>query len=98
MSRRIFEDKAISRQDELLNEFINLAINRFSWEGLPYGLTSEQLEYMLISYGQLACYKSKNSGILILPCFAESHLNAYGLPMIYRIESLNGYYNDRIDI
>ena len=98
MSKHFFEDSAIDRQDSLLNEFINLAINRFTWDNLPYGLTSEQLEYMLITRGQLACYKSKNGGILILPCFGESYLNAYGLPTIYRIESLNGYYNDRIDI
>lgn len=98
LSKGFFEDKAINREDSLLNEFINLAINRFSWDGLPYGLTSEQLEYMLINHGQLACYKSKNNGILILPCFGESFLNAYGLPTVYRIESLNGYYNDRVDI
>lgn len=98
MSRNLFEDKALTRENTLLNEFINLAINRFSWENLPQGLPSERLEYMLINYGQLACYKSKNNGVLILPCFGESYLNAYGLPTKYRIESLNGYYNDRIDI
>lgn len=98
MSKHFFEDSAINREHLLLNEFINLAINRFTWSNLPYGLTSEQLEYMLINHGQLACYKSKSNGILILPCFGESYLNAYGLPTTYRIESLNGYYNDRVDI
>ena len=92
------DEYAIDHTQEIFNRFLNLAINRFSWEGLPYGLTSEQLVYMLVTRGQLACYKSKNSGILILPCFGESYLNAYGLPTIYRVESLNGYYNERIDI
>ena len=98
MSRKIFESEAISREHILLNEFVNLAINRFSWTNLPAGLTSEQLEFMLIRYGQLACFKSDKKGILILPCFGESRVNVYGLPTKYRVESLNGYYTESIDI
>ena len=98
MSRKAFEDKALSRQELLLNEFVNLAINRFTWENLPLGLTSEQLEFMLIRFGELACFKSKNQGILILPSFGESKVNVYGLPTKYRVESLNGQYSDSIDI
>jgi len=98
LSRGIFETKATSRQELLLDEFVNLAINRFTWEDLPYGLTSEQLEWMLIRFGTLACFKSKNQGVLILPCFGESKVNVYGLPTKYRVESLNGQYTDSIDI
>ena len=47
LSRQPLEEKALSRQDLLLDEFINLAINRFSWSNLPKGLTSERLEEML---------------------------------------------------
>lgn len=98
MSRKTFEDKALSREELLLNEFINLAINRFTWENLPFGLTSEQLEYMLIRFGELGGFKSKNQGILILPTFGESDVNVYGLPTKYRVESLNGQYTDSVDI
>lgn len=96
MSRECFEDSAISRYDELLNEFMNLAINRFSWEGLPHGLTSEQMEKLLIKKGQLMFYKDKMNGSLILPCFATNDINVYGLPTDYILYGENGKYEKTI--
>ena len=75
MSRTQFEDNALSRYDELLNEFTNLAINRFSWENLPVGLTSEQMEFLLIRHGQLMCFNDNMYGTLILPCFVTYSFN-----------------------
>ena len=94
LSRTQFEDKAISRYDELLNEFINLAINRFSWENLPVGLTSERMEYLLIRHGQMMCFKDSLNGTLILPCFGTSDINVYGLPTEYNVYGENGKYNN----
>lgn len=98
MSREIFEDKAESRYTELLNEFVNLAVNRFSWEGIPVGLTSEQLEKLLITKGQLMYFVDKNAGEMLLPCFATADINAYGLPTTYTVNGENGKYNETIDI
>ena len=96
MSRGQFEDKAISRYDELLNEFTNLAINRFSWENLPVGLTSEQMEFLLIRHGQLMCFNDKMYGTLILPCYGTKDINVYGLPTQYNVYGENGKYNEYI--
>lgn len=98
MSREIFEDGAYSNYEYILNDFINLAVNRFNWTNLPNGLTSEQLELMLIEHGQVMCFKDKNMGTFILPCFGETELNVYGLPTSYRVMGLNGKYNESIDI
>ena len=98
MSRQTFEDGAISRYDYLLNEFKNLAINRFTWENLPYGLTSEQMEILLINHGQLMCFTDKMYGTLILPCMGTSDINVYGLPTNYRVMGENGKYNGTIKI
>ena len=98
MSREYFEEQAISRYDLLLDEFINLAINRFSWEGLPYGLTSEQLEKLLITHGQLMGYQDELKGLFILPCSGTKDVNPYGLPTVYRTMSENGKMSDDIDI
>ena len=98
MSREYFEEQAISRYDLLLDEFINLAINRFSWEGLPYGLTSEQLEKLLIKHGQLMGYQDELKGLFILPCSGTKDVNPYGLPTVYRIMSENGKISDDIDV
>ncbi len=91
-------DSAIDRSMELKDYYLNLAINRFNWEGLPYGLTSEQLEFMLIQYGTLIGFKDNLRGLLILPCYGTSQYNVYGLPTKYRVCSLNGKYNETVDI
>ena len=98
MSRGQFEDKALSRYDELLNEFTNLAINRFSWENLPVGLTSEQMEFLLIRHGQLMCFNDKMYGTLILPCYGTKDINVYGLPTQYNVYGENGKYNEYISV
>lgn len=87
----------MSRYDELLDEFMNLAINRFTWENLPMGLTSEKLEEMLIKKGQVIFYKRKNEGYTILPCFGTNDVNIYGLPTKYTIQALNGQFDEIID-
>lgn len=91
------KDRAINREEEILNEFINLAINRFNWENLPLGLTSEALEEMLIRYGQVMGFKDDMQGLMILPCYGETKINVYGLPTQYRLTSLNGKYEKSIE-
>ena len=98
LSRHTFEDGAISRFDYLLHEFINLAINRFTWENLPIGLTTEQMEFLLINHGQLMCFNDKYYGTLILPCMGITDINVYGLPTEYRVMGENGKYNKTINI
>lgn len=98
MSRETFEDGAISRYDYLLNDFINLAINRFTWDNLPLGLTSEQMEFLLISKGQLMFFEDNMQGYYILPSYPTSDLNVYGVATKYVVMSENGKYNKTIDI
>lgn len=98
MSREKFEDSSISRYEYILDEFVNLAINRFTWKNLPLGLTSEQIELMLINHGELMGFKDKNYGTLILPCFALSDINVYGLPTEYQIIGENGKYNKNMNV
>lgn len=91
MSRQFFEDTAISRYDEILNQFKNLAINRFQWDNLPTGLDSEILETMLIERGQLFCFKRDNGGITILPCVGTKKINIYGQFDEFEVMGMNGY-------
>lgn len=98
MSRAIFEESAISRQDLLLDEFLNLAINRFSWDNLPKGLTSERLEEMLISYGTLGAFKDESGLLLILPLHGTNKVNIYNEHTDYRLVGFNGLeYTKTID-
>lgn len=97
MSREFFEEKAISRYDYILNDFINLAINRFRWSNLPKGLTSEMLEEMLIRHGQVMFFIDKLQGEYILKAVGMTDLNVYSIPTKYRVMGANGY-NEEIDI
>lgn len=84
-------DSAISRYDELLQDFKNLALNRFTWKGLPIGLTSERLEEMLITHGQVFCFKRKEGGLTILPCRNSNNVNVYGDYDEYEVFGYNSY-------
>ena len=89
MSRKVFEDKAISREYLLLNEFLNLAINRFTWTNLPKGLTSERLEEMLICHGTLGAFV-ENEMLVILPMFGTKKVNIYNEHTDFHLFGFNG--------
>lgn len=87
----MFEDGAISRYDEILNDFKNLAINRFKWENLPLGLTSEIMETMLMEKGQLFCFKRDTGSVTILPCTGSGQINLYYQFDEYNVFGGNGF-------
>ena len=89
MSRKAFEDNALSREDLLLNEFLNLAINRFTWTNLPKGLTSERLEEMLICHGTLGAFV-ENEMLVILPLFGTKKVNIYNEHTDFHLFGFNG--------
>lgn len=85
------EESTESRYTEILDHFTNLCLNRFTWNNLPTGLTSERLEEMLINYGQCFCFKRSNGGITILGCTGNDELNIYGDFNRYNVMGYNGY-------
>ena len=89
MSRKAFEDNALSREDLLLNEFLNLAINRFTWTNLPKGVTSERLEEMLICHGTLGAFV-ENEMLVILPMFGTKKVNIYNEHTDFHLFGFNG--------
>lgn len=89
MSRKVFEDNAMSREDLLLDEFLNLAINRFTWTNLPKGLTSERLEEMLICHGTLGAFV-ENELLVILPLFGTNKVNIYNEHTDFNLFGYNG--------
>lgn len=85
------KDTAINREDEILNEFINLAIKRFKWTNLPLGLTSDRLEEMLITHGILGGFINEVGLLTILPAHGISKVNVYNEYDEYRLSGFNGY-------
>lgn len=88
MSRLDFENTIITTE-LWLDWFVNLAVNRFTWDNLPQGLSSEILEEQLLKRGCMLGYES-DFGLVILPCMGESDLNIYGMPTAYNVFSVNG--------
>ena len=84
-------NEAINREDELLNEFMNLAIKRFKWTNLPKGLTTDRLEDMLISHGKLGGFINEVGLFTILPLHNVDKVNVYNEPTKYRLVGSNGY-------
>ena len=74
------DEYAIDHTQEIFNRFLNLAINRFTWDNLPTGIESRKLEEFLIRYGMVAFFNDVNYGNMILPCFNTSELNVYYEP------------------
>ena len=74
------DEYAIDHTQEIFSRFLNLAINRFTWDNLPPGIESRKLEEFLIRYGMVAFFNDTNYGNMILPCFNTSELNVYYEP------------------
>lgn len=80
--------------DQLYNRFLNLALNRFKWEGLPVGIESRKIEYYLVRHGQVMFYK--DNGVLIcLPAFGTGMYDRYNEPIKYNVVGNN--FNETVD-
>ena len=89
------EEFAIDHSEQLLNRFMNLALNRFKWDNLPYGMDSRKIEEYLIKHGKVMFFKDVNNGLLCLPCAGTSDFNVYSEPTKYNVFGLG--YNKTID-
>ena len=90
MSKFRPEEYAIDHTEQILSRLFNLALNRFSWEGLPEGMNSRKIEENLIRYGQVMFFEDKNYGLLCLPCYGTNSMNVYNEPVYYNVFG-NGY-------
>lgn len=88
MSRDV-KNRPDSRETFLYNHFVNLAIKRFKWDNLPEGLTSDILEEMIITYGQLGAINDRGL-IKILPAHGTNRVNIYNQPIGYMLYGMNG--------
>ena len=85
-----------NNDNRLLFQYLNLALNRFKWEGLPPTIESRHIEKALIMHGQAFIHDNKEYGLICLPCQIGGKLNIYGEPvtvnMIGHGESFTNIY------
>lgn len=85
MSKKKKEEYSINHTTQLYSRFMNLALNRFSWEGLPSDLPSWKLEEMLIKHGKVMFYKNSDGVLLCLPCTEHGNFDYYNQPLKYNV-------------
>lgn len=91
---KINNEKEYSKNhtEQLYNRFLNLALNRFSWDNLPNGITSRKIEEMLIKNGQVMFTKDEELGVYIcLKCNGTGIFDMYNEPLKYQLFGSNGY-------
>lgn len=88
-ARRVARRQYLSAQAIADNILRPVVLGRFKWSGLPYGLTSEQLERFItcwsdssgfVSGGLALVFKDPKAGPVILPAYPADNLSLYYLP------------------
>ena len=68
-------------ESRLIYQYLNLALNRFIWKGLPETIESRHIEKALVMHGQSFVYDHNEYGLICLPCQIGGKLNIYGEPV-----------------
>ena len=88
------KEYSTNHTQQLYNRYLNLALNRFTWNNLPIGITSRKIEEMLVKNGQVMFFND-NGVFIALPCFGVGMYDVYGEPITYNVVGNN--YNKNID-
>lgn len=78
------EEYSINHTEQLYNRYLNLAINRFTWNNLPEGITSRKIEEQLVRHGQVFFFKENGINIC-LPAFGVGMFDIYNEPLKFNI-------------
>lgn len=73
----------------LYNHYRTLALNTFTWEGLPEGIEERYIEETLFDEGKCLFFRDPSMSYMALPCFQGAQLDVYGEPLSWRATGLN---------
>lgn len=74
----------------LYNQYKNMALNVFQWEGLPEGIQERYIEQILFEEGKILFFRDPAMSYMALPCFPGVNLDVYNEPLRWRAMGL-GY-------
>ena len=106
MSRKTIVSQYLSAQAIADNVLRPIVLGRFKWSGLPYGLTSEQLERFItcwsdasgfVSGGLALIFEDLSIGPVILPAYPANALSLYYLPTEYIVTGVDYQQNVKAD-
>lgn len=73
------------------NRFVNMAVTRFKWTGLPETIDERYLEMNLFGKGYCLFFKDDVVGYLALPCTLNGPMDVYDIPIRRMAYASNGY-------
>lgn len=76
------------------NRFLEIAISRFEWEGLPDTIDPRFLELCLVTNGNCLFFEDPFLGYLALRCILAPPLDVYNIPTKRRAIANNGYQKE----
>lgn len=79
--------------DHFVCQLYLLAINRYTWTGLPDTVSARALEQALIFNGAVCFFKDDVMGYLCLPCAKAGSFNIYNIPTTRYINTASGYHH-----
>lgn len=79
--------------DHFVCQLYLLAINRYTWTGLPETVSARALEQALIFNGAVCFFRDDVMGYLCLPCAKAGSFNIYNIPTTRYINTANGYHH-----
>lgn len=79
--------------DHFVCQLYLLAINRYTWTGLPDTVSARALEQALIFNGSVCFFKDEVMGYLCLPCAKAGSFNIYNIPTTRYINTASGYHH-----
>ena len=79
--------------DHFVCQLYLLAINRYTWTGLPDTVSARALEQALIFNGSVCFFKDDVMGYLCLPCAKAGSFNIYNIPTTRYINTASGYHH-----
>lgn len=79
--------------DHFVCQLYLLAINRYTWTGLPETVSARALEQALIFNGAVCFFRDDVMGYLCLPCAKAGSFNIYNIPTTRYINTASGYHH-----
>lgn len=77
-----------------VEQFLNIALSRFKWDGLPPTIDERFLERTLLFNGGAVFFADETLGFLCLPFTSASPLDLYNLPRKRRAYASTGYQKE----
>lgn len=95
--RKLAEFKNLQAFQIVFMRFMNDALRRYDFEGLPETISKRVVLQSLVWHANV-CFFEKGGNLFALPCAPSGSLNIYGEPGQAEVFSVNGMLNENVNL